>query len=258
MGVSQSVAARTGRVNLLDLDSYKHLVWRLSDGSGQCSKYVKMIKERAEIEIKYAVNLRDWSEKWEKIIAKGPESGTVKEAWQSHVKEARDVARFHDNCSQRIREEVIPHVKKWKHEHYHKGRFRFGCKEINEAKRGFCIAQRPWKRKSKKVNSFKKAYHKACKVYDRQRQAVAAEDNVNFDEENDEQLIKYRVKMRKAESDYRTSIREILMPRYKNQYKHNMYIEFRKCQEAEESRLNNLQETIRKYREVVDLTMNQR
>ena len=115
MGTSQS-AGRTNRINLLDLDSYKYPVRRLRDGAEQCSKYEKMAKERAEIELKHAITLRNWAEKWEKIIAKGPESGTVKEVWQSHMKEARDVARVHDNCSQRIREEVIPHIKKWKHD----------------------------------------------------------------------------------------------------------------------------------------------
>ena len=272
MGTSQS-APRTDRerFNLLDLDSYKYPIRRLRDGASQCSQYVKMVEERAEIELKYAINLRDWAEKWEKITAKGPESGAVKEAWQSHVKEARDLARFHDSCSQRIREEVIPHVKNWKHENYHKTKFYLRWKEINQIKRGFRNARKPWKRKLRKVNNFKRTYHKACKMYGRRRltvTALAAESDPDFDSysdqrqseyiQGDSQLIKCKERMTKAKSDYKTNLRELLMPRYKDKYKNDMYVEFRKCQEAEESRIINLLETIRKYKEAVDLSTNQR
>lgn len=230
----------------------------LSDGADQCSEYVKMVTERAEIELKYAITLRDWAEKWEKIIARGPESETLKEAWQSHMKEARDVARFHNNCSQRIHEEVIPHVKNWKRENYHKAKLHINWKEVNQAKRGFRTAQKPWKRKLKKVSNFKKAYHKASKVYNRQRQAITDLAAANNSDEHNPQLTKCKQKMRKAESDYKTRLGELLMPRYKDKYKNDMYIEFRKCQEAEGSRIKNLLETMCKYREVVDLTTNQR
>ena len=256
MGASQSVR-RTDRINLLDLGSYKYPVRRLCNGVDQCSEYQRMVKERAEIELKYAITLRDWAEKWEKIIAKGPENGTVKEVWQSHMKEARDVARFHDNCSQRIREEVIPHIKKWKHENYHKTKLHFNLKEISRAKKGFWRAQKPWKRKSKQVNSYKKAYHKACKMYDRRRQAVTDMATGNNPDPDDTRLAKRREKMRKAESAYNGSLRELLMPRYRDVYKNDMYMEFRKCQEAEGNRIKNLLETIHKYKEAVDLT-NQR
>ena len=270
MGAFQS-APRTDHINLLDLDSYKFPIRRLSEGASQCSKYVKMVEERAELELKYAISLRDWAEKWEKTIAKGRESETVKEAWQSHVKEARDLARLHDNCSQRIREEVIPHMKNWKHENYHKKKIHLHWKEISRAKRGFRTAQKPWKRKLRKVNNFKRAYHKACKVYNRRRLTVtdlAVESDPNFDSytdqqqseyiQGDAQLIKYRDRITKAKSDYKTSLRELLMPRYKDKYKNDMYVEFRKCQEAEGSRINNLLKTIRKYKGAVDLSTNQR
>lgn len=222
-----------------------------------------MVKERAEIEVKYAINLRDWAEKWEKIIAKGTEIGTVKEAWKSHVKEARDVAKFHDNCSLKIREEVIPHMKNWKHESYHKDKLHFGWKETNKARKGFCTAQKSWKRKLKKVNNLKKAYHKASKAFDRRKEKigiVANEDDPDFDDQvnDDSQLRKCKEKMSKAKFEYKTNLRELMMPRYKDAYKNDMYREFRKCQEAEMRRINRLQETILKYREVVNLTMNQR
>lgn len=267
MGVSQSVA-RADHINLLDLDSYKHLIQRLSNGANQCSKYVKMVKERAKIEVKYAGSLRGWADKWEKIIAKGPESGTVKDVWRCHVKEARDVARFHDNCSQKIHEEVIPHVKSWKYEHYHKTKLRVSFNEVNEAKQSFRTAQKPWKRKLKKVNKFKRSYHKACKAYDRQKQGttrnvtvISAGNDPNFDSrsiDDDDGVTKRKNKLTKAESDYKKYLRELLMPRCKDKYRDDMYVEFRKCQEVEGSRIRNLQGTILKYREAVDLTMNQR
>ena len=270
MGTSQS-APRTNSFNLLDLYNYRYPIRRFSDGVSQCSKYIKMMEERAEIELKYAINLRDWAEKWEKITAKGPESGAVKEAWQSHVKEARDVARFHNSCSQKIREEVIPHVKNWKRKNYHKTKFHLRWREISQVKRGFHAARKPWKRKLRKVNNLKRAYHKACKMYDRRRllvAAMAAESDSAFYSYSDQRqseyiqrdplLIKRKEKITKAKTDYKTNLRELLMPQYKDKYKSDMYVEFRKCQEVEESRIINLLETIRKYKEAVDLSTNQR
>ena len=98
-------------------------------------------------------------------------------------------------------------------------------------------------------------------MYDRRRQAVTDVVTENYDpdrlDEYDTRLAKRREKMRKTESAYKTSLRELLMPRYKDVYKNEMYAEFKKCQEAEGNRIKNLQETVQKYKEAVDLT-NQR
>lgn len=252
--------------NLLDLGSYQRVVQRLGDGVDLCSGYLKMIKERAKIEANYAKNLRDWADKWDNVITKGPESArTLKVAWKSQVKEARDVARCHDDCCQKIHQEVIPYVKDWKKENYHRESL-VQWKEVNEAKKDFHAAQQPWKTKLQEVNNSKKAYHEAAKVYNMQKERVAsAENNPDFDEaRNGAWLNKAKEKkricfenMNETFGSYKAHLNELLT-QYRDKYKEDMYAGFRKCQEAERKRIVFLKDAIMKYMKVIDLTMDNR
>ena len=184
------------------------------------------------------------------------------------MKEARDVARCHDDCCQKIHQEVIPYVNGWKQENYHRAKSLVHWKEVNEAKRDFHSAQKPWKAQLQQVTKLRKAYQKADKVYNLQKQRVySAENNPNFNfdrDRNDAWLTKAKEKedicqidVTTAKSDYEYHLRE-LFEQYKDNYKEDMYAEFRKCQEAERKRIVFLKEAIMKYMKAVDLTADAR
>ena len=60
-----------------DIGNYKRVVKRTDDGARLCSDFIKMVQERADIEAKYVKNLQHWSKKWEDLVSKGPEYGSL-------------------------------------------------------------------------------------------------------------------------------------------------------------------------------------
>jgi hypothetical protein len=61
---------------------YKRVVKRIDDGARMCDDLMKLIAERAEIEAKHANKLLHWRKKWEEMIDRGPEYGTLQTAWK--------------------------------------------------------------------------------------------------------------------------------------------------------------------------------
>jgi len=56
-----------------EIDGYKRTVKRTEDGMHMCNEMMKLISDRAEIEMKYANRLKSWSKKWSETIDKGRE-----------------------------------------------------------------------------------------------------------------------------------------------------------------------------------------
>lgn len=54
-----------------EIDCYKTTVKRTEDGLHMCGELMKLIAERAEIEMKYSNKLKMWCKKWSDIIDKG-------------------------------------------------------------------------------------------------------------------------------------------------------------------------------------------
>ena len=51
-----------------------------------------MLSERAELEMKYAKGLKQWSRKWEDAVNKSPEYGTLENAVKALTVEANETA----------------------------------------------------------------------------------------------------------------------------------------------------------------------
>lgn len=54
-----------------EINGFKPTSKRVADGNTLCNDLMSMIKERSEIENKYASMLRSWSKKWFDHIGKG-------------------------------------------------------------------------------------------------------------------------------------------------------------------------------------------
>ena len=144
-----------------EIGNYRRVVKRVDDGQRLCTDLIKMAQERAEIEAKYAKSLQHWSKKWEEMIVKGPEYGSVEVGWKSGFQEAIKVADIHMGMSQKLLDEIAEGVQIWKNARYHKSIVHL--KESKRAEEGFASSQKPWAKKLLKCIRAKKSYHQAAK-----------------------------------------------------------------------------------------------
>ena len=180
-----------------DIGNYRKVVKRIEDGLRLCGDLVKMAQERAEIESKYSKSLQHWSKKWEDIIGKGPEYGSIEVGWKASLQESTKIAEIHMEMSQKIVDEIIERIQSWKNVHYHKSIVHL--KETKRAEEGFSSSQKPWAKKLIKCIRSKKAYHHAAKEVELLANQVHTADVTP--EITAEQCQKLRVKHEKAENE---------------------------------------------------------
>ena len=83
-----------------------------------------------------------WSKKWNDLINKGTEYGSVKSAWLNITTEADQLAEIHSELQIRLSNQVHGNVQRWKSANYHKAMLSW--KETKNAEEGFSKAQKPW------------------------------------------------------------------------------------------------------------------
>ena len=103
-----------------DVGNYRKVVKRIDDGLRLCNELIKMAQEKAEIESRYAKSLQNWSKKWEDIVIKGPEYGSLEVGWKANLYESEKIADIHLQISQRISDEIVEGILAWKNNHFHK------------------------------------------------------------------------------------------------------------------------------------------
>ena len=242
-----------------DIGNYKRVVKRIDDGAKLCSDYVKMIHERAEIESKYAKRLQEWAKKWEELITKNSEYGTLETGWKAQLKEAQRIADCHLDCQKRIEEQVIPSVHGWKSENYHKSLLHW--KETRKAEENFQKAQKPWEKKLVKAQKAKKVYHAAAKELDSQERNLNAIQNSQ--DSSYEQCQRARDKKDKSQGEvertkakYEHKLADL--KQYQPKYIDDMTVEFERCQQFEKRRMEFFKTTIFSYMQAIDLTVDSR
>lgn len=235
--------------NFWDVNSYKRTVKRIDDGARLCDDLLKLLAERAEIEGLYATKLQGWSKKWNDLVGKGPEYGTVKSSWLNITNEADQLAEIHNELQIRLVNQVHGNVQKWKSANYHKSLLSW--KETKTAEEGFSKAQKPWAKRHDGVLKCKRAYYQACKVRD-QTEKLYKEARVEGSTVNEEQVKKLKEKSEKAVNDvqitrdkYQESLRDI--GNYNPKYVEDMRYVFNKCQQSEEERKNFFKQTLLNY-----------
>ena len=181
-----------------DIGNYKKVVKRIDDGARLCVDLVKMAQERAEIEAKYGRQLLAWSRKWEDIVAKGPEYGSLEAGWKATFKGASRIAEVHSEMCRKVHEDIIDSIQVWKNENFHKSLM--GLKESKKAEEYFARAQKPWVKRLAKSNRCRKNYHQGGKDLDALEAALhEAETNDNI---SPEQCSKVRDKTERAQRDF--------------------------------------------------------
>ncbi|XP_022082701.1 protein kinase C and casein kinase substrate in neurons protein 1-like isoform X2 [Acanthaster planci] len=239
-----------------EIGQFKRTVKRVDDGHRLCNELMGLIQERSEIERKYSKSLRHWSKRWNELIDKGPEYGTIKSAWKSTLTEADSKSEIHSEMAKKLMQEVQGAVKTWQKENYHK-KMMNGFKETTEASDGFAKAQKPWAKTLKAVNSKKVAYHTACKA---EKQAVSQEATASNDTSlSPDQVKKAKEKVERAQQEkekletrYRASLDDLkaLNPRYME----DMGIQFDKTQVFEKKRIEFFKQTLKDMHKVLDLS----
>lgn len=180
-----------------DIGNYRKVVKRIEDGLRLCTDLMKMAQERAEIESRYAKSLQHWSKKWEELVTKGPEYGTVEVGWKSSLQESVKIADMHMEISQKLSDEIAEGLQSWKNGHYHKSLVHL--KETKRAEEGFSSSQKPWAKKLLKCVRAKKNYHQCSKEVEILANQVQTADT--SPEISAEQCQKLRAKHERAESE---------------------------------------------------------
>ncbi|XP_047516326.1 protein kinase C and casein kinase substrate in neurons protein 2 isoform X2 [Pieris napi] len=218
--------------------NYKRTTKRVDDGHRLCSELQGLVQERAEIEKTYAKSLRGWAKKWNDLIEKGPEYGTMEAAWKGGMVEAERLSDLHLSVRDRLVNDVMAQIKNWQKDTYHKSMIQL--KERKEMDEAFKKAQKPWAKFLQKVERARMEYHTACK---QERTAQNQERNASGDsslspdqiKKMAERVTKCRDDVAKSRDKYQAALAEITA--YNPRYIEDMTGVFDRCQQMEAQRL---------------------
>ncbi|XP_036604870.1 formin-binding protein 1 isoform X8 [Trichosurus vulpecula] len=222
----------------------KHTQW----GIDILEKYIKFVKERTEIEISYAKQLRNLSKKYQpKRNSKEEEEYkyTSCKAFISTLNEMNDYAGQHEviseNMTSQITVELTRYVQELKQErksHFHDGR----------------KAQQHIETCWKQLESSKRRFERDCKEADRAQQyfeKMDADINVTkADVEKARQQAQLRHQMAEdSKADYSSTLQKFNHEQHEHYYTHIPSI-FQKIQEMDERRIVRIGESMKTYAEV--------
>ncbi|XP_047624631.1 formin-binding protein 1 isoform X11 [Phacochoerus africanus] len=222
----------------------KHTQW----GIDILEKYIKFVKERTEIELSYAKQLRNLSKKYQpKKNSKEEEEYryTACKAFLSTLNEMNDYAGQHEviseNMTSQITVELARYVQELKQErksHFHEGR----------------KAQQHIETCWKQLESSKRRFERDCKEADRAQQyfeKMDADINVTkADVEKARQQAQLRHQMAEdSKADYSSILQKFNHEQHDYYHTHIPNI-FQKIQEMEERRIGRIGESVKTYAEL--------
>ncbi|XP_068925482.1 formin-binding protein 1 isoform X10 [Petaurus breviceps papuanus] len=229
-------------------DQFDNLEKHTQGGIDILEKYIKFVKERTEIEISYAKQLRNLSKKYQpKRNSKEEEEYkyTSCKAFISTLNEMNDYAGQHEviseNMTSQITVELTRYVQELKQErksHFHDGR----------------KAQQHIETCWKQLESSKRRFERDCKEADRAQQyfeKMDADINVTkADVEKARQQAQLRHQMAEdSKADYSATLQKFNHEQHEHYYTHIPNI-FQKIQEMEERRIVRIGESMKTYAEV--------
>eukprot|EP00095_Tigriopus_kingsejongensis_P003897 maker-scaffold296_size217904-snap-gene-1.16 protein:Tk03897 transcript:maker-scaffold296_size217904-snap-gene-1.16-mRNA-1 annotation:"protein kinase c and casein kinase substrate in neurons protein 2-like isoform 1" len=237
--------------------NYKRTSKRIEDGQKLCSDLMTLISERAEIEKVYAKNMQQWAAKWQNIIEKGPEYGTMEAAWKAVLVEADRRCTVHTKVKEDLNMGVNNKLKQWQKDNYHKSILQL--KERKEMEDAFKKAQKPWAKLLTKVNKAKADYHNACKA---EKTAANQERNATGDStlsqdqmrKLQDRVQKTKDQVQKCRETYEVSLNDINA--YNAKYMEDMTQVFEKCQRMEAQRLQCFKDILFDVQKCLNVTEN--
>ncbi|XP_072945663.1 protein kinase C and casein kinase substrate in neurons protein 1 isoform X5 [Epargyreus clarus] len=235
--------------------NYKRTTRRVDDGHRLCSELQALVQERADIEKTYAKSLRGWAKKWNDLIEKGPEYGTMEAAWKGGMVEAERLSDLHLSVRDRLVNDVIAQIKNWQKDTYHKSMIQL--KERKEMDEAFKKAQKPWAKFLQKVERTRLEYHTACK---QERTAQNQEKNANGDsslspdqvKKMADRVAKCRDEVSKTRDRYQAALAEITA--YNPRYIEDMSGVFDRCQQMEAQRLTFFKEVLFSFHRCLNIS----
>ncbi|KAM4661806.1 formin-binding protein 1 isoform 3-T3 [Discoglossus pictus] len=222
----------------------KHTQW----GIEVLEKYIKFVKERTEIEINYAKQLRNLSKKYQtKKNSKEEEESkyTSCKAFQTTLNEMNDYAGQHEviseNMTSQITAELTRFVQELKQErksHFHEGR----------------KAQQHIETCWKQLEASKRRFERDCKEADRAQQyfeRMDADINVTkADVEKARQQAQIRHQMADdSKGDYSSVLQKFNREQHDHYYTHIPNI-YQKLQDMEERRILRMGESLKTYADI--------
>ncbi|XP_065784329.1 formin-binding protein 1 isoform X8 [Muntiacus reevesi] len=222
----------------------KHTQW----GIDILEKYIKFVKERTEIELSYAKQLRNLSKKYQpKKNSKEEEEYryTACKAFLSTLNEMNDYAGQHEVISENMTSQIIVELARYVQElkqerksHFHDGR----------------KAQQHIETCWKQLESSKRRFERDCKEADRAQQyfeKMDADINVTkADVEKARQQAQTRHQMaEESKADYSSVLQKFNHEQHEYYHTHIPNI-FQKIQEMEERRIVRIGESVKTYAEL--------
>ncbi|KAM9721435.1 formin-binding protein 1 isoform 6-T6 [Dama dama] len=222
----------------------KHTQW----GIDILEKYIKFVKERTEIELSYAKQLRNLSKKYQpKKNSKEEEEYryTACKAFLSTLNEMNDYAGQHEVISENMTSQIIVELARYVQElkqerksHFHDGR----------------KAQQHIETCWKQLESSKRRFERDCKEADRAQQyfeKMDADINVTkADVEKARQQAQTRHQMaEESKADYSSVLQKFNHEQHEYYHTHIPSI-FQKIQEMEERRIVRIGESVKTYAEL--------
>ncbi|XP_052749960.1 protein kinase C and casein kinase substrate in neurons protein 1 isoform X2 [Galleria mellonella] len=239
--------------------NYKRTTRRIDDGHRLCGELQALVQERADIEKTYAKSLRGWAKKWNDLIEKGPEYGTMEAAWKGGMVEAERLSDLHLGVRDRLVNDVITQIKNWQKDTYHKSMIQL--KERKEMDEAFKKAQKPWAKLLQKVERTRLEYHTACK---QERTAQNQERNASGDsslspdqraasvKKMAERVAKCREEVSKNREKYQAALAEITA--YNPRYIEDMNGVFERCQQMEAQRLTFFKDVLFSFHKCLNIS----
>ncbi|XP_047027550.1 protein kinase C and casein kinase substrate in neurons protein 1 isoform X2 [Helicoverpa zea] len=235
--------------------NYKRTTRRVDDGHRLCGELQALVQERADIEKTYAKSLRGWAKKWNDLIEKGPEYGTMEAAWKGGMVEAERLSDLHLSVRDRLVNDVMAQIKNWQKDTYHKSMIQL--KERKEMDEAFKKAQKPWAKLLQKVERTRLEYHTACK---QERTAQNQERNASGDsslspdqvKKMAERVAKCREEVSKSREKYQSALAEITA--YNPRYIEDMTGVFERCQQMEAQRLKFFKDVLFSFHKCLNIS----
>ncbi|XP_013192694.1 protein kinase C and casein kinase substrate in neurons protein 1 isoform X5 [Amyelois transitella] len=241
--------------------NYKRTTRRIDDGHRLCGELQALVQERADIEKTYAKSLKGWAKKWNDLIEKGPEYGTMEAAWKGGMEEAERLSDLHLGVRDRLVNDVIAQIKNWQKDTYHKSMIQL--KERKEMDEAFKKAQKPWAKLLQKVERTRLEYHTACK---QERTAQNQERNASGDsslspdqraasvsvKKMAERVSKCREEVAKNREKYQAALAEITA--YNPRYIEDMTGVFERCQQMEAHRLTFFKDVLFSFHKCLNIS----